>query len=787
MSILYRKLARELWHMRGQVLAIAVVIAGGMATLVMSLTTLDTLVDTRDAYYRDYRFADVFVTLKRAPESLREPVEAIPGVQQVETRVVSRANLDIPDFADPAVGILISLPDGRNAELNRLFLRSGRLPEPGRAGETVVNEAFADEHGFRPGDRIGAIINGRRQELEIVGIGLSPEYIYHVAPGDLFPDFARMGMLWMNRTQLEGAFDMDGAFNDLVLTLTRDARSADVIQRLDTLLSPYGGRGALDRGDQLSHRYLELELDQLRTMATVFPAIFLAVAAFLLNVVLTRLIHSQREQMGILKAFGYSNVDVGLHYAQMVLVIIAIGLVMGTVLGLWLGQMLSELYRGFFRFPYLELRLSTRSLAIGTLVTLGAAAGGTFAALWRAARRPPAEAMRPEPAPVFRPTLVERLGLQRLFDQPTRMILRNIERRPVKALLSATGIAFACGIMTIGTFQEGAVGYLIQVQYGQAQRDDLTVTFTEPTSRRALHELAALPGVDHAEPFRDAAVRLSRGTAAYRTGIQGLEPGSRLRRVLDDELRVVTLPPEGLVLNDFLSEHLDARPGDTVWVDFLEGRRERVAVPVTGVVREFTGASAYMDLDALNRLMREGTAISGVWLAVDADARDGIIRALKEVPRVAGVTDRLTAIQNFWDSMANIVLTFSFFSTLLAGSIAFGVVYNSARIALTERARELASLRVLGLTRGEIRYILLGELFLITLVAIPPGFLIGLGLVHLLVGTMDSDLYRVPLFLTPDVYAIAASTILVATALSSTIVARRLNRLDLVQVLKTRE
>jgi len=786
-NALYRKLFRELWQMRGQVLAIAVVISGGMATLVMSLTSLDALSVTRDAYYREYRFSDIFVNAKRAPESLREQVEAIAGVQQVETRVVAGANLDIPDFPDPASGILVSLPDGRNAELNRLFLRAGRLPEAGRAGEAVVNEAFADAHGFTPGDRISAVINGRRQHIEIVGIALSPEYIYHVAPGDLFPDFARWGILWMNRSQLAAAFDMDGAFNDLVLTLSREARSADVIRALDSLLAPYGGQGAVDRSDQLSHRYLDLELEQLRTMATVFPVIFLGVAAFLLNVVLTRLISGQRDQVGILKAFGYSNARIGLHYGQMVLAIVVLGLLIGTALGLWLGQMMAELYRDFFRFPYLEFRLSTRSVAIGSLVTIGAGILGTLPALARAVRMPPAEAMRPEPAPVFRATLVERLGLQGLFSQPTRMILRNIERRPVKALLTSTGIAFACGIMMLGSYQEGAVNYLIKVQYGQAQRDDLTVNFTEPTSHRALYELAALPGVDHVEAFRHAGVVLRHGAASYRTAIQGLEQDSRLHRILDDELKVLTLPREGLVLNDFLARELGARTGDTLWVEFLEGRRQTLPVVVTGMVREFTGVSAYMDLDHLNRLMAEGTAISGAWLSVDHGERDQLVRSLKELPRVAGVTDRITAIQNFMDSMANIVLTFSFFSTLLAGSIAFGVVYNSARIALTERARELASLRVLGLTRGEISYILLGELFLLTLVAIPLGFVVGIALVHIIVGGMDSDLYRIPLIINPDVYAFAASTILVATALSALVVLRRLGRLDLVEVLKSRE
>lgn len=787
MSALTRKLLREVWHLRGQALAIAVVIGGGVATLVMSLSSLDSLTLTRDAYYRDFRFAHVFASLKRAPESLRESIEAIPGVQQAETRVIAAVNLDIPGFDDPATGLIVSLPDGRNAGLNRLYVREGRLPEAGRDREVAVSAAFADAHGFRAGDRLAAIINGRLQQLDIVGVALSPEYIYQLKPGELFPDYARYGVMWMNRTQLGNAYDMEGAFNDVVLSLTRDARTGDVIERLDALLAPYGGLGAVAREDQLSHRYLSVEMEQLRTMATVFPTIFLGVAAFLLNVVLTRLVGTERDQIAILKAFGYGSGRIGAHYAQLVLMIIALGLAIGIGAGAWLGQLMAEMYRSFFHFPYLEFRLRHQVIATGVLVTAAAGLAGTFSAVRRAMLLPPAEAMRPEPPPVFRATVVERLGLQKLFTQPTRMILRNIERRPWKAALSVIGIAMACGILMVGRFQEGAVDYLIKVQYGFAQRDDLTVTFVEPTSHRAIHELGALPGVEQVEPFRAAAATLRLGNAHYRTAVQGLESGSRLKRVLDDELRVFELPPDGLVLNDFLAGYLGARPGDRVTVEFLEGRRETHQVPVSGIVREFTGVAAYMDFDALNRLLREGSAISGALLTVEPGSRESVVAALKHAPRVAGVTDRLTAVQNFYDSMADIVLTFAFISTLLAMSIAFGVVYNSARIALTERSRELASLRVLGFTRGEIVYILLGELSLLTIAALPAGFAIGFGLIAYIVHGVESDLYRIPLVITPNVYAFAATMIVVSALLSGAIVARRLFRLDLVAVLKSRE
>jgi putative ABC transport system permease protein len=786
-TALHRKLVRDLWHLRGQALAIAIVIGGGVATLIMSLSSLDSLMVTRDAFYRDYRFAHVFASLKRAPESLRQPIESIPGVLQVETRVLAPVNLDIAGFADPVTGLLISLPDGRNAELNRLYLRAGRLPEPGRDREVVAGEAFAEAHGFRPGDRLNAIINGRRQSLDIVGIALSPEYIYQIKPGDLFPDFERYGLLWMNRTPLATAYNMEGAFNDVALTLTREASSREVIDRLDALLAPYGSLGAVDRSDQLSHRYLDVELGQLETMATVFPTIFLGVAAFLLNVVFTRLIGTQREQIGVLKAFGYSNFAVGVHYAQLALLIIVIGLALGTAGGLLLGQAMAELYRNFFRFPFLEYQIRPRVMATGALVTIAAGLGGALFAVRGAVRLLPAVAMRPEPAPVFRATKVERIGLQRWLAQPTRMILRNIERRPLKALLSVIGIGMACGILMVGRFQGGAVDHMIRVQFGFAQRDDLTVTFVEPTSRRVVYDLAAVPGVHRVEPYRSVPVILRFGPSSYRTAVHGLDSAGELRRILDSELRIVPLPPEGLLLNDYLAGELGARVGDLLTVEILQGRRASVTIPIAGIATEMFGVTAYMDLAALNRLLLEGSAVSGAYLAIDPDRRESVLQFLKNAPRIAGVTDRVTAVRSFYDSLGNIVLVFAFISTLLAGSIAFGVVYNSARIALTERARELATLRVLGFSRAEIGYILLGELALLTAAAIPLGFVIGRLLVVFIVAGTDSDLYRVPLVIERDVYAFAAAAVSVSALLSGLLVGRRLAQLDLIAVLKTRE
>jgi putative ABC transport system permease protein len=787
MRALDRKLWRELWKMRMQALAIGLVIVSGVSVFIMSLSTLDSLYETRERYYRDNHFADVFATLKRAPLSLARRIEAIPGVDKVETRVVAYVNLDVEGFADPVSGHLISLPDNSPGLLNRIHLRKGRLVEPGHDDEIVLSEEFANAHGLQPGDRLQATINGRQKRLTIVGIALSPEYIYQIAPGAMFPDYPRYGVLWMARKPLATAYDMDGAFNNVTLTLVKGASELDVIDRLDDILADYGGIGAIARKDQLSNRFLSEELKQQETIATVFPVIFFGVAAFLLNVVLSRLIRLEREQIATLKAFGYSDLAVGLHYIKLVLLIVALGALGGIGAGIWMGKSLSGIYTEFYSLPFLIYVLKPGVVAAAVLISMLVAVLGTLHAVTSAARQPPAQAMRPEPPAIYHATLVERLGLQRWFNQPTRMILRHIERHPLKSLLTTLGISMACGIIMVSGFQEGAMDYMVEVQYGMSQREDMIAIYTEPTSERSLYSLRSLQGVEHAEGFREAPVNVRFGHRSHRTSVHGVEPDGSLMRLLDTDLETIEIPRAGVIMTDYLAELLHIRPGDRLTVEVLEGSRPTVEVPVVALAKQYLGLNVYMQRRALNRLLKEGEAISGALLKVDKAYQRDIYADLKGMPRIAGVVEQASSIQAFYDTVAQSILFFAFISTLLGATISFGVVYNSMRIALSERSRELASLRVLGFERGEVAYILLGELALLTLVAIPIGLLVGYGLCAYLAFQFDSDLYRVPLVLGIRVYALAALVIVVSSIVSAIMIWRNLAHLDMVAVLKTKE
>jgi putative ABC transport system permease protein len=782
-----KKLWRELWGMRLQALAIAMVIVSGVCIFIMSLSTLDSLFETRRTYYSEQHFAEVFASLKRAPVSLVKRIEELPGVDKVETRVVAYVNLDVAGFADPVSGHLISLPDNSRGLLNQIYLREGRLFEPGRDNEVLVVEEFAKAHRLQPGDKLRATINGRRKTLTIVGIALSPEYIYQIAPGAMFPDHKRYGVFWMARNPLATAYDMDGAFNDVNMTITPGTHVETLLDRLDNLLKPYGGIGAFARKDQLSNRFLSEELKQQQTIATVFPVIFFGVAAFLLNVVLSRLISLEREQIAALKAFGYSDWAVGLHYAKLVLMIVALGIVIGAVVGVYLGKGMSNIYMHLYSLPYMIYVLKPQVVLAAAFISIAVALLGAIYSVRNAARLPPAQAMRPEPPAIYHATLVERLGLQRWFSQPTRMILRHIERRPFKSLLTTLGIAMACAIIMVSGFQEGAIDYMVEVQYGMSQREDLIVIYTDPSSQRSLYSLRSLHGAEQVEGFRTVPAKLQFRHRSYRTAVNGIEPDGHLMRLLDTELQPIHVPGEGVVLTDYLAEILQIQPGDLLTIEVLEGNRPIVQVPVVGTAKQYLGVNAYMRRGALNRLLKEGHALTGALLTVDERYQREVYAALKAMPRVAGVVEHDAAIQAFYDTLAETILFFTLITTILGATISFGVVYNSMRIALSERNRELASLRVLGFERDEVAYILLGEFALLTLVAIPIGLLIGYGLCAYLASQFGTDLYRVPLVLGIRVYALAALVVIVSAVISGWMIRRNLAHLDMVAVLKTKE
>jgi putative ABC transport system permease protein len=785
-SALVIKLGRDLWAMRGQTLTIALVIASGIAVFVASLSAYHSLVASQADYYVVSRFADVFASSRRAPLALGEQIRAIEGVAEADLRVVEDAVIELPGDPLPRTGRLIGLPPDGRPTLNRLHLLSGRAVEPGARDEALVSAGFAEANRIRPGAIVRARLSGRLAAYTVVGVAVSPEYVYAAAPGDPLPDDRRFGVLWVDGESLATAYDMDGAFDDVAIALAPGASARAVMEELDRLLARYGGLVSYDRSRQTSHQFLSDEIVQQGTMATTIPPIFLLVAAFLLNGVIGRLIGTQREQIAVLKALGYGDREITRHYVGFVVAVVGLGIGLGLGLGLLFGELMMASYRPFFRFPSLDYTLRPWVPLVAASIALGAGLAATAGALRAVFRLEPAAAMRPPAPPAYRHFLFAR-GSSARVPAAWMMVLREASARPFRSALTLFGVAVSVPLVVMSLFWGDAIDLMIDVQFAAVERGDAVVTFVEPAPTRAVRAVARLPGVLLAEPMRAEPAVLRTDRDDYRTAVVGLPAESTLRRLLDADLRPVAVPAAGLVLSSRLAERLHLRVGDPVEVEILRDRRPVERVTVTGLVDDLIGLSAYMSETALARMMRDSGRAGSVSVRLDPRAEAAFQAGVLASPRIASLGIKSLAVENFRRSTGAVVTMVASVFALFAVSIAFGVVYNNVRIALQEKSRELATLRIIGFTRLEVARLLFASSAIELAVGIPLGLVLGYHWVRILVLAFETEMFRIPPIVAPASYLWSALAVAVAGFVSMAIVGRRLARLDMIGVLKERD
>ncbi len=781
------KVVRDLRSASTQILSIALLIGSGIAILIMSASNYMALIAAMDSHYRAERFADLFAGVKRAPTSLLQRVLEIDGVGVAEARIVQPVRVSWPNATLPIMGRIVSVPATRQPHLNRLHLTEGRWVDPNRRNEIIINAAFAEARKLRPGETIDLILNGRLQSFDIVGVALSPEFVFATRSALPLPDDRNFVVVWAGRDAVASAFDMTGAFNDLIVSTAPGASRAAVIAAIDRLLAPYGGIGAYGRSELPSHRFLEDELAEQEVMSLMMPAVFFGIAAFLLNIVLGRMISAQREQIASLKALGFSNVPIALHYFKFVAMVALLGGAIGLALGAWLARIVIESYRVFFRFPVLEAQLDPRIMLLAVLVSLAAACAAAWRSVIRIARMPPAEAMRPASLDSRQLMIGATWRGRRSVSPRALIVFRGLLARPGRTLLTIIGIALSVPMVLFGLFWFDAIQHMVTVSFDRIERGDAVVALSGPVPSRAVRELAAVSGVRLAEGQRIVPVRLRAGHRSYRVAINGLASGSELKVPRQRDLSAISIPESGLVMTAALAERLGLEVGDPVTLEVLEGDRAVREARVARLSDDFVGFSVTMDLHALNRMLGEGDVVNAIALRVDAEAAPEVWRRLQEFPRIEASSVKAQWIVLFNDTIAGILRVGAVILSVFGILIAAGVVYNSARVSLHERAWELASLRILGFTKAEASRLLLAELGVSLAVAIPLGLLVGQGLIHLIVTARARESFQVPAVIAPSSYGAAALVVLLAGLASALVVRRRVEQLDLVSVLKTRD
>jgi len=786
-SALDKKLVRDLGRMKMQATAIGLVIAVGVVVLVMMDGLFNSLNQTKETYYDRYRLAEVYAPAVRAPRHLLTNLASIPGVDSVVGRIRGAGLVNLPNVDVPVSASVVSLPDNGEPRLNHIFLADGSMFDSQREDQTLLLRSFALAHGLEPGDTISATINGAKRTLEIAGLVQSPEFLISMGLGELAPDDKRFAVLWMSETSLGAAFDQSGAFSEAIFSLTRDATLPEVLDRIDQILANYGGTGAYGIEDQASNRFLTEEIKGLATQSKILPPIFLAIAAFLLNIVISRMIQSEREQIGLLKAFGYTSFEVSAHYFKFVLAIAIGGALVGCLIGVAVGRSYADLFQTYYKFPFLVFRVDPQAFVIGILVSVLTASAGALFVLRKVFALTPAVAMRP-PAPTDYTTAGNFLAIaKRFLDQPTRMVIRRLARHPGRAFGAALGVGAGMGLSAASIGLIMTFNTVIDRTFDYVDRSDMTVIFAAPRSTDTLFELKSLEGVQAVEPFRSVPVVFRNGLHSHKGAVTGLVESPLQYRAIDSALNAITMREDGIIVAKSLAKKLELQAGQSVLIEVQEGARPTLSLPIVGLAETLSGAPAYMEYGALNKVLKQPNQISGAYLQIDEGYQTAVYESLKAMPVIAGANLKSAARASFEVLMDQSAGSMRFVMSFIAAIITFGIVYNSARIAFAERSRDLASLRVIGFTRGETAFVLLGELAMIVLLAIPIGILIGFGLNVAITEGFSTDLYQIPLEFVPEAYGTAAIAVLVSSVFSGWMVKRNMDSLDLVSALKTRE
>jgi putative ABC transport system permease protein len=790
MKVLDKKLFRGIWRQRGQALAVAAVVLCGTASYICVASAHRNLLLTRDTYYSQYRFADFEIHLERAPLTSAFKLEAIPGVRQVRARIVKEVNLDIEGQDEPRIGRIVSMPDTQEPVLNDVCLVAGRYFDQGVQNQVILNERFAKMNGLEIGGDIEVSVGNKKHALRIVGFGLSPEYVYMIRNvQELVPSPERFGILWVPHDFAETALAMEAACNNIIGSVEKVDDLDPILDAAEKILEPYGVFAKTKRENQISNRFLCDEIRGLGISAKVIPGIFLGIASMILLILLNRMVRKERTEIGLLKAYGYTNAAVSWHYLKFAIILALAGCIGAFFVGQWLAREIIKLYVQFYEFPLLRARVYPDVLARSMSMAGLAALGGALMAAWQAAQIDPAQSMRAEaPKHAHRIWLEHFTALWTRLSFTWKMIARNVSRSSFRAALNVFGVAISSGLIITGYFTIDAINFMLKYQFHEVRREDVKVSFPIERGKDAFYSVRRFDHVRRAEPVLQYPFEVSSKWRKKDTIIIGLPRDAHLQKLLDEDKRYVDVGDQGLVLSKRLAEELHVHVGDSVTLKPLMGRiTDERDVPVRQVVKQYLGTSGYMNIHALSRVLDQGFAMNAALLQVEPGMERSLNASLKDVPGISSVEIKDMSYVNLLNTLGRNIKIINTILIIFAGVIACSVIYNVTTIALAERQRELASLRVLGFTIEEVGRIVYHENFVLAGFGVVFGIPVGMGIASILVRLYDNELYRLPYYIAPKTYVIASVATIVFVILANLAVKHKIRALDMVEVLKARE
>ncbi|WP_031516889.1 ABC transporter permease [Desulfofalx alkaliphila] len=792
MNSLNKKLWRTVLSTKGQFLAVAAVVMLGMTVFIAMVTTYHNLEATQDKYYKDNNFADHYFHVINAPQEIVSRIEDLPGV----LKVTGRIQKDVPVLKEDnqrATARLTGYWLPIENEINGIEITSGQIfDEHGHGGkyEVLLDPQYAEANKLSFNDTLTIAAEGKQVTLTVAGTAIGPEFVYPIKDAStLIPDYETFGIFYVPNALAQQFLNLPGQINQILIIFAPGADKDATVRQIENILEPYGNLTNYPRDDQISHALLQAELDQLLTTSQSLPVIFLLVAALIQFVIISRLVKSQRLQIGIMKALGYHNRQIMWHYAGYAMLVAVTGLVLGSVLGVVLAGYLTRVYALYFNLPEAMGGISMPAIVLGAFLCMGTAMAAGFVATRGILKINAAHAMRPEPPKGTGKVIFENWPwFWRRLDPSWKMALRGVLRNRLRFAITTLGVVLAVGLLVVSWFFNDSIDYLLEQHFYREQKYDLIVRFDAPVKDNELLYISQLDGVIKTEPIFEMPVKMAFGDKTADDTLLGLPTDVSLKMLVGEQGQQLWLPTNGILMDRRTAHDLGVNIGDKVKVETQLGigPSHQDYLTVMGINRQFVGGGSYINISQLNRLIGEHQVVTGAMLKVEHGKALPVEEQLNKIIGVSSVLSRQKELDNFYQHLEMMVY-FTGVMVIFAGVLGFAIVYNSSLINFYERKNELASLKVIGFSNREISNLLLKETAIQTVLGIALGLPFGRAMAHGYINAVSTDMFIIPVIIYPMTYILSAIGGIIFVMVAFKYANRGIRKLDMVEALKYRD
>lgn len=787
--MLWKKVLRDLNQNKGAYLACVVIVVIGLMVFTAFSMVLDNLNMSRNSFYENQNFADGFIQIQALPFSEVEKLEKIDGIADIQGRLVKDVRVLFPDRNENVYLRLVSMDINKENPINGVFLNQG-IPLSDRDTSIWIGNTFFEANGLELNDKLEIVASGNKRELQIVGVGQSPEFIYALrTAADMYPSPETFGIAFVPLETMKKLFPQEKIFNDVIFTLKPEADYDKVKELLEYELKPYGLTAIFPQADQMSALMLNLELEGLGAMSKALPILFLSIAAMILYIVLKRLIEQQRGQIGILKALGYTQREILIHYLSYAVVIGLAGGILGAVLGIFLSYPFTSFYELFFNMPGLIGSFTPKYLIFGIILSLGFSLIAGYQGCKRVLTLEPAEAMRPPAPPIGGKVFLEKITfIWNMLAVQGMMAVRNLSRNKGRSVFIFLGIMVCFSISTFTWSMNDLFQKMLFDQYEVVEVYDVKVTLSRPSiESNVSRELSSFPGVKSVEALAEIPVTLKNKWHKQDTLLLGIAEKGQLYNIVDKDYNRVDPPKNGLLLSERLADLLDADIGTMLNIESpMLHNKEFEQLEVVGTIPQYVGMGAYMDLDSLQNFLNQGDLATSFMLNMEEQSVLYFQEKYMQSDTIAGIDEqsqRLEKMLEMMESYGSMIYVYMVIGII----IGFAIIYSSSIITVSERSRELASMMVLGMTPAEVLSVITFEQWFIGILAMAAGIPLATLMLSGISQAMSTDVFTMPVIISSTSYLLGAVVTIISIWVAQRVAARKIGNLSLVEVLKSSE